>query len=144
MRYILLTVALVGTGVLATSFATGSNLASVFSATSATARACTEALIAVHGTALTADDIALTEANITTSGSNDYIARLTSDAFCGTNGCVYELCTTNSSGEAQLINFGYAGTSLAPAGTYNDGMVDLLLNDEFRLTWTDGQYTIAE
>lgn len=144
MQYLIATVVVLGAGLLATSFMSTANLASVFSATGAAATACSDALIAAHGQALTKEDIVLLRTNITTSGESDHIAQLTSDTFCGTNGCVFEICTRAADGTTELINFGYAGTSLKPASTNNEGKFDLILNDEFRLTWSNGQYTIVD
>lgn len=144
MRYILALVGLFGTGVLAMSFATGTNVASVFLGTTATERACLEAIQTVHGSSVTKESVLLTKTNIQTNRNPDYIAQLTSDAYCGTNGCLFEICTTNAQGEASVINLGYAGMSLTPASTNSNGMFDLILNDDFRLSWTDGQYTIVE
>jgi hypothetical protein len=69
----------------------------------------------------------------------------TSDA-CGSAGCVYELCISNTTGGLEHIPFGYAANELSTQNTKTNGMADLILNGDknTRMTWDGSQYQLSE
>lgn len=63
---------------------------------------------------------------------------------CGTAGCVYEICVHDKNGTYVHIPFGFAAHSISAQHTTNNGMKDIILNEDpdLRMTWNGSRYTL--
>ena len=119
----------------------GGGLAAAITGVNGTAKSCIIALNERDGTELTAGDFEIEYARINVDSQNDVILKNISDSYCGSAGCVFELCLV-SGDSVELLPFSYAGNELEVLATQNDQMYDIALTGktETRLVWDFGRY----
>ncbi len=119
------------------------NIANVIAAADSNLQDCLSAISREQGSTLTTKDISVTRAQINTDEEPDYLLQLSGDTYCGTTGCVYEICI-NKEGTATKIAFGYAAQGITVAETITNGMHSLVLNSGVTLEWDGERYSLAD
>lgn len=75
---------------------------------------------------------------------DDYLVRLSGEAYCGSAGCIHELCL-NDGDSVRLIPFGYAAKNLGVLGTTgSNNYRDIELNGEMTLSFDGNRYSPIE
>ncbi len=90
------------------------------------------------------DTITITTAHINTDTQKDIIAKVESDATCGTGGCMTIILLKNDLNEFKPIPFQYTVKSLKVENSITNGMHDLRINDNKNsyMTWNGEQYVL--
>lgn len=136
---VLLTTASVGVSVSDTM-----SLASVITGTSGVASKCVFAINERDGTALTTSDYETEYQDIDNNGTKDAVLKNTQDAYCGSAGCVFEICLVEGN-EVVLLPFSYAAEKLSIKNTYTNNMrdIDLVGKSRIKLVWDYTRYIHA-
>ena len=88
----------------------------------------------------------ITQTSINSDDKKDAIVQYTKGVQCGSGGCVYELCVSNSSTHSyQYVSFGLAGKSIEVLQTITNSMHDIELNHDAHLlmTWDGSAYKLS-
>tara|TARA_B100000745_G_scaffold299643_1_gene250951 strand:+ start:2178 stop:2618 length:441 start_codon:yes stop_codon:yes gene_type:complete len=141
---------LLGSGLVAlaavtfSSFSGSDGLAAVITGVESTEAACIEAINQRDGSLLDASAYTGTYTRVNNDKKKDIVLRNTTDAYCGSAGCVYEICLVNDSG-VQLIPFSYAAQDLRVLDSITDTMHDIELTgkSDVRLVWDYSRYIHA-
>lgn len=86
------------------------------------------------------------QAAINSDGKKDAIVQYTKGPQCGSGGCVYELCVSDSNtGSYRHIPFGLTGKSIEVLQTITNNMHDLELNHDVHLvmSWNGSAYELT-
>ena len=91
-----------------------------------------------------AEDYSVTREDLNRDKIDDYIVSIQTSDFCGSAGCVHELCIFDGVGELEEINFGLAAHTVHKLETVTNGMHDLELNEntELHLRWNENRYEL--
>ena len=119
------------------------NMANVIAAADSSLQDCLSAISREQGSTVTTKDVSVIRAQIDTDEQPDYVLRLSGDPYCGTTGCVYEICIKKD-GTAAKVAFGYAAQNITVAETVTNGMHSILLNSGVTLEWDGERYDLAD
>ncbi len=119
------------------------NLANVMAATDSNLQDCLRSISAAQGDTMSVEDVSVTRAKIDMDANPDYILKLGGDAYCGTTGCVHEICLDDGS-TATKIAFGYAAPDIKVTETISNNMHSLLLGSGVTLEWDGERYILAD
>jgi hypothetical protein len=139
----LLSVVMLGYQVISGGAAYIPNLAAVVAATDSSWQSCLQQISDTHGHTIDTSDAQVTRTKIDTDASTDYLIELTGDNFCGSAGCIFEICLARDT-EAKHVPFGYAATSVEVTEGIENGMRDLVLNGQHTLRWSGESYLPLE
>lgn len=105
--------------------------------------ACLDALNATYP-GLTPGAVAMERVDLDDDGADDYIVEFTAEKYCGSGGCLYELCNSNEGGGVEHVPFGFAAHSLTVQHTLTGGMRDIMVNDNgsLLLQWNGTKYEL--
>ncbi len=136
--------AILGLSFMAANLATdGSLLAAVGSFGNSVRETCTGLVTAEHP-GITSEQLSLEGVAINDTKGDDYLVRLSGDAYCGSAGCIHELCV-NANGEAMLVPFGYAAKNIGILSTTgSNNYRDVELNGEMTLSFDGNRYNPIE
>jgi len=90
------------------------------------------------------DEFETTLVNLNADKVKDGIIRHTGGEYCGSGGCVYELCLSEDKGNYTHVSFGFAAQSLTVKETSTNGFRDLILNndDDLHMSWNGTAYSL--
>jgi len=135
----------ISSGILFSQTDLSETLAAAITSTTDPSSACVEELNQIHGTTLTNDLLNITSVRLNDDKRTDYLVEKKSPEFCGSTGCIFELCVVTA-GEATIIPFGLAAEKLTIKETLTNGMHDLQLQGQSttNLTWDTERYTVTQ
>lgn len=89
------------------------------------------------------NQISLVPAHINTDTKIDLIAKIDSEATCGSGGCITTIFIQGESGQFEAIPFKYAIKDIEVTNSITDNMHDLRINntDEQMMKWDGERYT---
>lgn len=139
-----LLIAAFSTGIVTLGFVAISDtggLAAVVTGANNQADKCIEAVNTRDGLELNSSDYEVRYDHVNSGGGKDVIIKNVNEEYCGSVGCVFEICLVDDS-EVELISFSYAGERLEVLDSLSNNMHDLLLegNNDTRLTWDYSRY----
>ncbi len=87
---------------------------------------------------------AVTQAHLNTDTQPDAIVQYMQGPSCGSAGCVFELCVWDDAQGYIHVPFGLAAKELTVREVVNNGMKDLMLNQELTMTWDGTKYVLDQ
>jgi len=138
---------LIGSGVAAlaaitlTSLPNTGIIATVIKSGNTAAAQCVEAVNQRDQNTLTLEAYEVATQRVNSDNRKDVILKNTTDTFCGSAGCVYEICLQDED-RVNLIAFSYAANDLKVLGSITEDMHDIALTgkSDVHLVWDHGRY----
>ncbi len=121
----------------------GSNLASVIAAQDGSTKECL-GILQEQYPILSKEAATTVRSDINGDDVDDRIVHLTDSAYCGTNGCITEICLVDGSNDVTPIPFAYATNNFEVLTTKTNNYYDIKINNNIIVSWDGTHYVPTE